>query len=114
MLEVIDDRKVKPICCGEPMRELIAGETDGAAEKHVPFYTKDGHKIEVQIGEVPHPMTEEHYIEFIELVQGGISKRVLLKPGDEPKAKLFLNDENAPFEIYEYCNLHGLWKKDGN
>ena len=43
------------------MKELIPGSVDAAAEKHVPVYeVKDGH-VCVTIGEVDHPMIEEHF-----------------------------------------------------
>ena len=49
-------------CCGEPMRELIPGTTEAAAEKHIPVYTVEGNTVTVDVGSVPHPMTEAHHI----------------------------------------------------
>ena len=57
IIEVIEDHGVPVICCGEPMKQFKAGETDGAAEKHVPAVTVEGGVIRVQVGEVAHPMT---------------------------------------------------------
>ena len=86
---------------------LKANTTDGALEKHVPSCEIVDGKIEVKIGEVEHPMTEEHYIMWIaQVVDSKIIKKEL-KPGDSPKAQ-FEYKENS--EIYAYCNLHGLWK----
>ncbi|MDO5726209.1 MAG: desulfoferrodoxin [Tissierellia bacterium] len=98
------------VCCGEPMVVLQADDTDAALEKHVPFVEVDGNKVKVVIGEVEHPMTEKHFIEFITLVQGDKIQTVRLSPEDEPKAE-FLIDE-GPFVVYEHCNIHGLWKKE--
>ena len=53
------------VCCGKPMKELIPGTTDASVEKHVPvFEVKDGF-LHVSVGSVPHPMAEEHYIEWV-------------------------------------------------
>ena len=60
---------------------LQAGVTDGAAEKHVPFVTREGNTVTVRIGEVAHPMLEEHYIEFIALVTENGAQFAQLKPG---------------------------------
>ncbi len=94
-------------CCGEKMQKLKANTVDASHEKHVPACTVKDDQIFVQVGETIHPMLEEHYIEWIALVKDDKIIRVNLKPGEEPKA-VFPYEENA--EIYEYCNLHGLWK----
>ena len=49
------------------MPELKAGVTDAAVEKHVPVYTLDGNLVHVVVGEIKHPMLEEHFIEWITL-----------------------------------------------
>ena len=49
------DQGVSLSCCGEEMTLLRAGETDGAAEKHVPVVTV-GETIHVEVGSVLHPM----------------------------------------------------------
>ena len=98
-------------CCGQPMKELIAGSTDAATEKHVPVFTLEGDQLHVQVGSVEHPMTDEHWIQWIVVSDGTRTQRVKLNPGDAPKAT-FTVDPNVPLVIYEYCNLHGLWKSD--
>lgn len=97
-------------CCGQEMQELKAGTTDAALEKHVPEVTRKGNTLEVQVGSVIHPMTEEHWITFIAAVQGEKLQVVYLNPEDEPKACFQVED--GPVEVYEYCNLHGLWKAE--
>lgn len=102
---------VTPVCCGETMTELTANTEDAAVEKHVPDVAVDGNKVTAVIGSTVHPMVEEHYIQFIVLeTDKGIHVR-FLEPGQEPKAVFELNDEKA-IAVYEYCNLHGLWKKE--
>ena len=39
IIEMVKDKGVPVICCGEAMHELKAGVTDAAVEKHVPVYT---------------------------------------------------------------------------
>lgn len=94
-------------CCGETLQPLTAGTSDGAREKHVPVVTHEGNLLHVQVGEVLHPMLENHYIQWIALVtEEGFQVRYL-KPGEEPKA-VFADVPHGV--VYEYCNLHGLWK----
>ena len=106
---LIIDKGPPLICCGDEMTELIPNTVDASGEKHLPEVTVSGDSIEVQVGSVLHPMTDEHYIPFIyvETEHGG--QRRCLKPGDEPKAKFFFVDDR-PIAVFEYCNLHGLWK----
>jgi superoxide reductase len=98
------------------MQELIADSVDAAAEKHVPVITRgEGekkHKVIVEIGAAPHPMTPEHYIEWIAIEAEGKLQFALLTPDSEPKAKFSLKDNSVPIKAYEYCSLHGLWKAE--
>lgn len=92
------------------LKEITANTTDGALEKHVPFVKKEGNKILVDVGEVLHPMLDNHYIEFILLKTNKEIHIKELNPGDEPKAVFELSENEVAIEVYEYCNLHGLWK----
>jgi desulfoferrodoxin len=96
-------------CCGQPMTKLTANTTDAAQEKHVPVVTKADGKIKVAVGATLHPMQPEHYIEWIALVAGEKLTVQFLKPGEEPKTEFC---EAPAGTVYEYCNLHGLWKAD--
>jgi len=97
------------VCCGQPMEKLEANVTDASQEKHVPVIVKDGEKLKVSVGSVAHPMTPEHYIEWIAAISEDKNEIVHLKPGMEPKAE-FADINKAV--IYAYCNLHGLWKAE--
>ncbi len=90
--------------------ELIANSVDAAKEKHVPLVNVTKNMVDVVIGSVVHPMTSEHYIVFIKAVTNYGEHIKELKPTDEPKAKFALLDDEKVIEVYEYCNLHGLWK----
>jgi superoxide reductase len=107
------DGHVPPFCCGEKMVLLESGASDGAAEKHVPAVTVEGDKVIAHIGDVDHPMLDEHWIEFVALVSedGKTVQIKYLNPGDAPEVVFNACCINAG-TIYEYCNLHGLWKKD--
>ena len=96
-------------CCGQAMTKLEASSTDAAQEKHVPVITREGGKLKVSVGSVLHPMLPEHHIEWIALATEDKVEIVYLKPGMEPKAEF---NEVASGTVYEYCNLHGLWKAE--
>lgn len=107
----IHDSTVPIICCGEPMQALVAGSVDASKEKHVPFVTRDGDTLTVQVGSVEHPMVPEHYIRwiFVRTENGGELR--YLQPGTAPSAA-FQVGMDKPVTVYEYCNIHGLWKTD--
>lgn len=110
VIEKVVDSGVPVVCCGQKMEELIPNTVDASGEKHVPVVTwLDEHRIKVEVGSVHHPMLPEHHIAFVyvETENGGI--RVNLK--DTPVAEVYIGD-TKPVAVYEYCNLHGLWKTD--
>ena len=97
-------------CCGKPMKEIIPGTTDASVEKHVPVYEVKDNKVVVTVGSTIHPMTEEHYIQWISLQTKKGNQRKELKPGQEPKACFALCEGDEVVTAYAYCNLHSLWK----
>lgn len=111
IIEKVLDTGVPVVCCGEKMEVLEANTTDAATEKHVPVVNVDGHKVFVKVGEVTHPMEEKHHIQWIFLETDKGVYRKALNPGDAPEA-LFCLADDKPIAAYEYCNLHGFWKKE--
>ena len=111
MIQFIKDKGVPVVCCGEKMKELIPGVSDGAAEKHVPAVKVEGNKVIVEVGSVEHPMAEVHYIEWIILETATGFQRKDLTPDDKPEADFAVTE--PVIAAYEYCNLHGLWKAEG-
>lgn len=101
---------VPVMCCGEKMHEITPNTTDAAQEKHVPVVTVDGNCITVEVGSVPHPMQDEHYIEWISLQTAQGNQRKCLKPGEAPKVQFMICDDDKPLSAMAYCNLHGLWE----
>ena len=92
------------------MKEIIPGTTDASVEKHVPVYEVKDNKVVVTVGSAIHPMTEEHYIQWISLQTKKGNQRKELKPGQEPKACFALCEGDEVVAVYAYCNLHSLWK----
>ena len=91
------------------MVELTANTTDAATEKHVPVVSIDGAKLDVVVGEVEHPMTEEHLITMIVLETKKGFQVAELTAEDAPKASFAIAEGDEAVAVYEYCNLHGLW-----
>lgn len=110
VIHYMTDNGIPVMCCGELMQELIPGTSDGAAEKHVPVMKKEGNTVQVFVGEVEHPMVENHYIEWIVLETVKGTQSVHLKPGQTPYGEFVLAEGDDVVAAYEYCNLHGLWK----
>lgn len=96
------------VCCGQPMVCLKENSVDAAVEKHVPVIEKIEGGVKVKVGSVAHPMQEDHYIEWIEIIADGKSYRQFLKPGDAPEAVFMVDAANITAK--EFCNLHGYWK----
>ena len=111
-VEVVHGANGELVCCGQAMKKAVAGTSDGAAEKHVPVIEKIDGGYQVKVGSVEHPSTEEHHIEWIELicVSCGKVQRKYLRPGDKPQATFYTTAEKVL--VREYCNLHGLWQAE--
>ncbi len=110
VVAMVRETAVDTFCCGRPMRELVPGTTDGAVEKHVPVYTVTGSTVTVKVGSAAHPMTDAHRIEWIAIETENGNQRRELKPSDKPEATFALVPHDKVKNVYEYCNLHGLWK----
>jgi superoxide reductase len=110
IIAIVKKTAVPVMCCGKPMQEIIPGTTDAAVEKHVPVFTVADGVVSVTVGEVAHPMTEEHYIEWVSLQTAQGNQRKSLKPGMEPKVCFSICEGDEVQAVYAYCNLHSLWK----
>ncbi|MCD6282109.1 desulfoferrodoxin [bacterium] len=110
IVEVLHGGAGELVCCGQPMKLMSEGLIDAATEKHVAGIEKTLSGYKVKVGSIPHPMAEEHHIEWIELIADGKAYREFLKPGDAPEATFCISAANVTAR--EYCNLHGLWKTE--
>ncbi|MCP4136486.1 MAG: desulfoferrodoxin [bacterium] len=97
------------VCCGKPMAKQEEQTADYKNEKHVPVIEKTAEGIKVVVGSTPHPMADDHYIEWIEVINGDFVNRKFLKPGDKPEAEFHVKYSDSLI-AREYCNKHSLWK----
>ena len=91
-------------------KSLPVNTQDGAYEKHIPVYQVENNIVKVRVGEVDHPMLEAHYIQWIALQTDKGNQRKVLEPGQAPYAEFALLPGEKVVAVYEYCNLHGLYK----
>ena len=105
---MIHDAGVPMMCCGQKMKQLEPGTVEASAEKHIPVVSVEGDVVNVSIGSVAHPMTEEHSIQWVYLQTDRGGQRKCLLPGQDPVVNFALCDEQ-PVAVFAYCNLHGLW-----
>ena len=107
LVQVLQEGDGNLICCGEEMKLMgIQYDTSEVGEKHTPkVELKDGKKFVNVIG---HPMTDEHYIQFIETFSRDKNELHLkfFKPNEVPEMESKLDGE---FNSIEYCNIHHLW-----
>jgi superoxide reductase len=91
--------------------ELLETKHDGeGAAKHVPIIKRDGDNVIIKVGEITHPSENEHYIGFIELLDGDTTYRKNLKPGEEPEVTFKVDTDINKLKAREYCTVHGLWE----
>ncbi len=95
------------VCCGQDMVLIDPKATDEGREKHVPVIEKTADGYRVTVGSVAHPMTEEHHIEWIELIADGVVHRAHLDPTGEPGASFCVQADTVTAR--ESCNVHGVW-----
>lgn len=110
IVEVIFDGMGELHCCGQAMKFIEEDTVEAAYEKHIPVGVQENGILTVEVGSVPHPMSEEHYIQWIEVLVGDKAYREFLKPGQEARASFCIDTGGKPVILREYCNLHGLWK----
>lgn len=108
IIEVLHGGEGDLVCCGENMKLFDEKDADQGKEKHVPVIEPCDIGVKVKVGDNPHPMEDNHYIEWIEIIDGDNSCRHYLKPGDDPETTF--QTMNQGVIAREYCNVHGLWK----
>ena len=91
------------------LTELVPNTVDASGEKHLPVVRAEGDKLIARIGSVDHPMVPEHFIQWVFVETDKGIHRLDLQPGEAPEAVFSIPGEK-PVAVYEYCNLHGLWK----
>jgi len=96
------------VCCNQPMELLKEKTQEEGNEKHKPVIEKVENITKAKVGSITHPMEDEHYIEWIEVITKDKVHRKFLKPGDVPEADFEIVEDIV--EVRAYCNVHGLWK----
>ncbi|MCK5451392.1 MAG: desulfoferrodoxin [Candidatus Omnitrophica bacterium] len=109
VVEVMYEGAPDLTCCDQLMEGLEAKAQDEGKEKHVPIIEETEKGIRVQVGGVEHPMEDEHYIKFIEVLTKDKVIRAELNPGQKPEA-CFCAMKTEVIEVREYCTVHNLWK----
>ena len=110
IIAMIKDAGVPIKCCGENMQEIIPGTSEGAQEKHIPVYDIKGETVKVCVGEIEHPMTPEHYIDWVCLETEGGFQLKKLKEGMPSQISFSLTKGDNIKAVYAFCNQHSLWK----
>ena len=107
----VSDQGTPLSCCGEEMHELVPRTADEGLEKHVPVVSHvEPDILRVRVGATEHPMLAEHSIQFICLETDRGFRVAYLSPGEKPQADFCIKG-CTPVAVYEYCNIHGLWKQ---
>lgn len=96
--------------CVGAFKKIEANTVEASFEKHIPVVSIEGNVLNIKIGSVLHPMTEEHYIQYVFVVYNGTVIRRELKPQDKPELSITIDQDAEDVDVYAYCNLHGLWK----
>ena len=108
IVEVVNVGGGELVCCGQAMTLMDEKTADSSTEKHVPVIEKTASGYKVTVGSTLHPMTDDHWIQWIELLADGKAYRQYLNPGDQPVAEFCVEAKSVGAR--EFCNLHGLWK----
>ncbi len=110
LVEILQEGEPALVCCGQDMVKLKPKKQDEGQEKHVPVVDMTDKGVLVKVGENPHPMQENHYIKFIEVLTPTTIYRKELEPEDVPEAEFPVRITDIT-EVREFCNVHLLWEK---
>jgi superoxide reductase len=111
-VEVLEHWGMELVCCGPAMVRLPEKNRDRGRERHLPVIERHGDTLVVTIGELEHPMHADHFISWIEMIDGGRLQRQYLSPGDRAQARFDIHNGGEGILLRAYCNQHGLWKAE--
>lgn len=79
----------------------------------VPERCKD---VLIRIGEILHPMTPEHSIQWIDVfLDKEFVGRMHLTPKLNPSVVVYLKSEaSGKVQVVEFCNIHGAWMSEAD
>ncbi len=110
IIAFVKNKGVPVMCCGQKMTKIEPQSIEASFEKHIPVFQQNGNIVSVNIGQVDHPMVQEHFIEWIAIETKTGNQRKTLLPNEKPKMDFALVEGDKLVSVYAYCNLHGLWK----
>lgn len=113
MTEVVHTGVGTLVCCGKDMILMNDDvKPEISTEKHIPVLERDGNTVTVKVWSVAHPMTPEHYIEWIEVITAHRTYKKFLNPDPArpDEAIAIFEIEWEVLSARAYCNLHGLRK----
>lgn len=96
----------------EGAQEISPNTVDAATEKHMPVVEVSENRVTVNVGNVAHPMTEEHLITTVILETQNGGQYQFLKHDEQPIVHFVIAPGDKAIAAYAYCNLHGLWKAE--
>lgn len=109
IIAIVHDTNLPIVCCGKEMKEIIPSTKDMGNEKHVPVYKRKCDTVEVNVGEIDHPMEPKHHINWIMILTDKGYYTKSFRKLDKPNLKFCIDEDEVICSIYSYCNIHGLW-----
>ncbi len=109
IVQVLDGGSGNLVCCSIPMTLQRENHIDAQREPHQLVSRSDDRGLVVRVGDIPHPMEDSHFIEWIEVQARRGVYRQFLQPGQPPEA-CFDVAFGQSVEVRGYCSRHGLWK----
>lgn len=109
IIELLHEWGWQLVCCGQNIELIWTKNVDVWNEKHLPVIIRENDKVTVKVWDIPHPMEESHYIQWIEVIDGDNTYRKYLNSSEKPEAEFIVS--NSKVTAREYCNLHWLWEK---
>ena len=80
IIELFDGENKNIECCGKQMNEEVPNSNEGDPKKHKPSCVIDGGIVRVSVGDITHPMDDDHFITFIAMIKDGKRCLIDLKP----------------------------------
>lgn len=115
LVEVLQTGEGELVCCGQPMELIQAQEKEHSeySDKHVPVFEKTVDGYTIRVGTKPHPMIEEHHLDFIQAISkdNKYVKTKFLSLEDAPELNVKCKCD-ASIWARALCNIHGLFKNE--
>ena len=101
-VEILTPGNGELFCCGAAMK--LYPDVKNAIKSPVVERIEGGFKVKIH--DKPHPMAEDHYIEWVQAVAGKKAYRHFFELGDDPEVEFLIDAEEV--EVRHFCNLHGF------